>query len=112
MGENFTNIVFNKHRLNEKGIHGIYELDDKNYISVCSGGDSYGDLYRVEYHVFLAQLHGKWFKNIKSTFEVALVIEREEESIIDDYDVMSGLTQQDVEDFIKKVKQKLVFKLK
>ena len=54
----------------------------------------------------LSQLHGKWFKNIKSTFEVALVGEQKEEFVINDYDVMSGLTQQDVEDFIKKVKQK------
>jgi len=35
-----------------------------------------------------------------------LVGEQKEEFVINDYDVMSGLTQQDVEDFIKKVKQK------
>ena len=106
MGENFTDIVFKKHRLNEKGVHGIYTIDDKNYVSICTGGDSYGDLYRVEYELFLAQLHGRWFKNIKSTFEVALVGEYEEVSIANDYGVKSGLSQQDVEEYIEKVKQK------
>lgn len=109
MGENFTDIVFEKHRLNEKGVHGIYTIDDKNYVSICTGGDSYGDLYRVEYELFLAQLHGRWFKNIKSTFEVALVSECDEESIVDDYGVKSGLSQKDVEEYIEKVKQKYGF---
>ncbi len=101
MGENFTNIIFKKHRLNEKGLHGIYRIDDNQYVSICTGGDSYGKLYRVEYELFLAQLHGRWFKNIKSTFEVGLVTDDSHLQA----SILSDLNQQDVEDYIKKIKQ-------
>lgn len=103
MGEDFSRIEFEKHRLHEKrAVHGTYPINDTTYVSICSGEGSYGDLNKIEYHIFLSQQHGKWFNNIKSSFEIALVTEGK----INDEEILSNQTPTNVEEFIKKVKQR------
>lgn len=107
MGENFSNIKFKKHRQNENALHGIYEIDEDRYVSVCSGGESYGKLDKVEYWIMLSNRHGEWFNNIKSNFEVAYVDKKSGE-LLDNpngQQVTGECTPKLVEEFIEKIKQ-------
>lgn len=107
MGENFSNIKFKKHSLHEDGVHGIYKIDDDRYVSVCSGGGSYGKLEKIDYWIFLSNRQNEWFDNIKSTFEVAYVDNTTKELLTGpNGNIIEGeVTPQVVEDLIEKIKQ-------
>jgi hypothetical protein len=107
MGENFSKIKFKIHRLHEDGVHGFYELDKDHYLSVCSGGGSYGDLSKMDYWVLISNKHPQLLNKIESTFEVA-VVNRKSNELMDgpNGDIVKGkCTLNDVEEIIKKVKQ-------
>ena len=107
MGDIFSKIKFKKHRLHEDGVHGFYHLNEDRYVSVCSGGGSYGKLEKVEYWILLSNRHGEWFDNMKSTFEVAYVDGKSGELMSGPNGdvVKSECTPQVVEEIIEKIKQ-------
>lgn len=107
MGKNFGKIVFEKHRLHEDGVHGLYHIDEDRYVSVCTGGGSYGDMDKIDYWVLLTNKHDEWTNNLKSTFEVAFVNSKSGEIEDGPYgnQVEGKLTVELVEQFIEKVKQ-------
>lgn len=113
MFEIFESIRFREHRLHEDGVHGIYEIDDKSYVSVCSGGGSYGKLNKIDYWILVKNKHKGWSNHLKSTFEVAYV-DRESGELMNGENgnvVSSELSPKDVEEIIKKIKQGEDFEL-
>jgi len=111
MGDIFDNIVFKQHRLHDDGVHGFYHLSDDRYVSVCSGGGSYGKLDKVDYWILVTNKHKGWSNNINSTFEVAYVDKLKGE-LLDgpNGETIKGECSVDyVEDFIKKIKQEYTF---
>lgn len=102
----FNNIKFEEHRLEGKGIHGIYPINENWYVSVCSGGGAYGDLNKYDRIALIDNDFSIWTNRIKSTFEVALCNKVQGDiELIDGEPIQTKLSVNDVELFIKKVKQ-------
>ena len=111
MGENFSRIKFTEHGIHKDGLHGIYEIDEKTYVSVCTGGGAYSTLNKVDYWVLLANRHGEWSNSIKSTFEVAVVDRLNEDIVLFEGEpVYSELNVESVEEIIEKIKHSKNFK--
>ena len=106
MGDYFKKIEFKKHHLYDNSVRGVYPLSETLMVSICSGDKTYGKLDKVDYYILTSNKHSEVLHKIKSTFEVALInISNDEIELFESEEVLGDLTINDVEDFIKKVKQ-------
>jgi hypothetical protein len=85
-------------------VRGVYWLNEDIYISVVSGGISEGELSKSDYHLLPTNNYDNFTHIITSTFEVAVV---DEKNAIPygDYGIQDNLDIDSVESFIEEVKQ-------
>lgn len=101
----FCELKFHKHdAFAERCVRGVYRINEYVYVSVVSGGTADGDLTKSDFHLLPTNNFDRFTHLINSTFEVAVV---DEKNAIPygDYEIQGNLTIDLVESFIEKVKQ-------